>query len=44
MKEYSTPYIEVIAVKSADVITMSLGTETPRYDEHEGTWDFDLNL
>ena len=42
MKEYINPKIEVIEIKSADIITTSPGTETPKYDESDGIWDLSI--
>ena len=41
MKKYANPEIEIVEVKSADIITTSLGTETPWYEENDGIWDLD---
>ena len=43
MKNYTNPEIEVIEVKSADIITTSPGTETPTYEESDGIWEFGIN-
>ena len=43
MKNYIDPKIEIIEVKSADIITTSPGTETPWYEENDGIWSFDIN-
>ena len=29
--------------KIKDIITTSLGTETPKYDESDGVWDLSIN-
>ena len=42
MKKYTNPEIEVIEIRSTDVITTSPGTETPRYETDEGIWNLDL--
>ena len=42
MKNYSTPYIELIDTADADIITSSPGTETPRYEEGDGIWELDI--
>ena len=39
MKKYITPEIDVVEVNTADVISTSLGTETPWYDENDGIWE-----
>ena len=38
MKKYDTPEIDIIKIGLPDVITASLGTETPIKGE-EGIWD-----
>ena len=43
MKKYINPEIEVVEVKSQDIITTSLGTETPWYEENDGIWDLNIN-
>ena len=42
MKNYIDPEIEIIEVKSADIITSSPGTETPPYEENDGIWDLSI--
>lgn len=42
MKNYIDPEIEIIEVKSDDIITTSPGTETPRYEESDGIWDLSI--
>ena len=42
MKNYIDPEIEIIEVKSADIITTSPGTETPWYEESDGIWDLSI--
>ena len=42
MKNYIDPEIEIIEVKSADIITTSPGTETPPYEESDGIWDLSI--
>ena len=44
MKNYIDPEIEVIEVKSADIITSSPGTETPPYEENDGIWEMNIGL
>jgi len=44
MKKYVTPEIEVLEVKSSDIIVTSPGTETPWYEENDGVWSFDINI
>lgn len=42
MKNYIDPKIEIIEVKSDDIITSSPGTETPPYEENDGIWDLSI--
>ena len=42
MKNYTNPEIEIVEIKSADIITTSQGTETPTYDENDGIWDLSI--
>lgn len=44
MKKYINPEIEVVEVKSQDIITTSPGTETSLYEENDGIWDLSINL
>ena len=44
MKNYVDPEIEIIEVKSADIITTSPGTETPPYEENDGIWEMNIGL
>ena len=43
MKKYINPEIEVVEVKSQDIITTSPGTETPWYEESDGIWDLEIS-
>ena len=43
IKRYATPKIEVVEINTSDVITTSLGTETPWYEESDGIWEFGIN-
>lgn len=43
MKKYFNPEIEVVEVKTTDIITTSPGTETPWYDENDGIWEMNIN-
>ena len=43
MKKYLTPEIEVVEVKTSDIIVTSPGTETPWYEESDGVWDLSIN-
>ena len=43
MKNYLSPEIEIVEVKSADIITTSPGTETPWYEETDGSWELSVN-
>ena len=38
MKKYINPEIEIVAISSEDVLTTSPGTETPWYEETDGSW------
>ena len=42
MKNYTNPEIEIVEIKSADIITTSLGTETHWYEESDGIWDLSI--
>ena len=44
MKNYLTPEIEVVELEANDVITTSLGTETPWYEESDGVWELNIGL
>ncbi len=39
MKKYSNPEIEIVKVDNSDVVTASPGTETPWYEENDGSWE-----
>ena len=43
MKKYITPEIEVLEVKTSDIITSSPGVETPWYEESDGIWEMGIN-
>ena len=43
MKKYMNPEIEVIELSAEDIITTSIGTETPWYEESDGIWDLSIN-
>ena len=43
MKKYITPEIEVLEVKTSDIITSSPGVETPWYEESDGIWEMTIN-
>ena len=43
MKKYMNPEIEVIEPSAEDIITTSIGTETPWYEESDGIWDLSIN-
>lgn len=43
MKNYINPEIEIVEVRSSDIITTSPGTETTPKDESDGIWDLDIN-
>ena len=42
MKNYTPPKTELIELKTTDVITTSVGTETTPKEEHDGIWDLDI--
>lgn len=42
MKEYVSPEAEVAEAQISDVITTSLGTETPWYEESDGVWELNI--
>ena len=42
MKKYLNPEIEVIEVNASDVLTTSPGTETPWYEETDGSWELSV--
>ena len=39
MKKYLNPEIEIIVLSNDDVLTTSPGTETPWYEETDGSWE-----
>ena len=39
MKKYLNPEIEIVKLEANDVITTSPGTETPWYEETNGSWE-----
>ena len=43
MKNYVNPEIEVVELSANDIITTSLGTETPWYEENDGIWEMGIN-
>lgn len=42
MKEYVLPTAEITELHRCDVITASPGTETPRYDDEDGIWEYGI--
>lgn len=44
MKKYINPEIEVVEIKTSDIITTSQGTETPWYEESDGIWDLNIDV
>ena len=44
MKKYVDPEIEVVEVKTSDIITISPGTETPWYEESDGIWEMGTGI
>ncbi len=43
MKKYMNPEIKVIEINTSDVLTTSPGTETPWYEETDGSWEISVN-
>ena len=43
MKNYINPEIEVVELKINDILTTSPGTETPWYEETDGSWEISVN-
>ena len=43
MKKYINPEFEVVEINASDVITTSLGVETPWYEESDGIWEMTIN-
>ena len=39
MKKYINPGIEVVEINTSDILTTSSGTETPWYEENDGSWE-----
>jgi hypothetical protein len=39
MRKYTNPEIEVVEVQTTDILTTSPGTETPWYEETDGSWE-----
>ena len=39
MEKYINPEIEVVEVQSTDILTTSPGTETPWYEQTDGSWE-----
>ena len=39
MKKYINPEIKVVEINTSDIITASPGTETPWYEETDGSWE-----
>ena len=44
MKKYLIPEVEVVEVKTSDIIVTSPGTETPWYEESDGIWEFNVGV
>ena len=42
MKTYLNPEIEIVKINPEDIISTSLGTETPWYEENDGIWEFSI--
>ena len=43
MKKYMNPEIEVVEIQVTDILTTSPGTETPWYEETDGSWEISVN-
>ena len=43
MKKYMNPEIEVVEINTSDILTTSPGTETPWYEETDGSWEISVN-
>ena len=43
MKNYINPEIEVVELKINDILTTSSGTETPPYEETDGSWEISVS-
>ena len=39
MKKYMNPEVEVVEINTSDILTTSPGTETPWYEENDGSWE-----
>ncbi len=44
MKKYIKAEIEVVEIKTSDVITTSPGIETTPKDENDGLWELDISV
>ena len=44
MKNYVNPEIECVNVADDDVLTTSPGTETPKYEENDGSWEISAGI
>ena len=42
MKTYNSPEFEIVELETNDVITTSPGTETPWYEENDGSWEISV--
>ena len=43
MKKYMNPEIEVVEINASDILATSPGTETPWYEETDGSWELGIN-
>ena len=43
MKKYMNPEIEIVMLSCDDILTTSPGTETPWYEENDGSWEISVN-
>ncbi len=44
MKKYLDPEVEIVKPSNEDVLTASPGTETPWYEETDGSWELNVNV
>ena len=44
MKKYMNPEIEVVEINVSDILTTSPGTETPWYEETDGSWEMGISV
>ena len=44
MKVYKAPEVEIVLINSQDILTSSLGTETPVMGDPDGEWEMSQAL